>query len=193
MKALKWNDIFELEEGDPTAEEGYKIKVFKPDTTVLEMIYAWSEYTKKCHVQNVRVLLIDDKVFPSDYIFYRLHRAGLLTPVNGNVVPDNETWQGLLCKKVAKYGCFFRIPEARTFFDLYLRLEEPRPMMIVQPKALLHQWQYDRAIEEMNKQIKNGSVVMVPHYFNVVDTNMYDTETEIQIEYEREAFKNGQD
>ena len=82
MKNLRWPDIFNLEEGDPLSEKGYEITVFKADTTVFEMISAWLDYTKPCHTEHIRVLLINDKVFPSDYILYDLSSDSFLIPKN---------------------------------------------------------------------------------------------------------------
>lgn len=175
MKNLRWNDIFELEEGDPLSEEGYQVTVFKADTTVFEMISAWLNYTKPCHVEHVRVLLINEKVFPSDYILYDLSSDSFLIPKNPSLIPDDETWQGILGKRVAKHGCFFRIPQSRRFFDLYLRLEEDlpkKPMLVVRPKALLKEWQLDEAVKKINRQIEEGHCVLVPDYLQVISHNL---------------------
>ena len=191
MKNLRWPDIFNLEDGDPLSEDGYEITVFKDDTTVFEMISAWLDYTKPCHTEHIRVLLINDKVFSSDYILYDLSSDSFLIPKNPSLIPDNETWQELLGKRVAKYGCFFRIPQDRRFFDLYLRLEEdlpPKPMLVVKPKILLKEWQLDEVVKKMNKQIEEGHCVLVPDYLQVISHNFdYSGIDVIQGPYEKEV------
>lgn len=192
MKELRWYNIFELEKGDALSEEGYQITVFKPDTTIFEMICAWLDYTKKCHTKHVRVLLIDDSVFPSDYIYYDIVDSCLI-PKNIHSIPDNNiTWQELLGKRVAKCGCFFRIPEDRNFFDLYLRLEEDelkKPFMIVKANALLHPQQLQDAVDQMNEQISTGYVVRIPSFFDLISFNF--DGSGIEVHQERKVFSDG--
>ena len=167
------------------------LKVFKPDTTVFEMLHAWALYTSACKTDHIRVLLINDRAFPADYIRYHLHRFMYMEPENPTAVPDNTTYEELLGKRVAKYGSFFRIPEDRHFFDLYLRLEEDeptKPMLVIKPKALLKEWQLDDAVKKMNKQIQEGNVVLVPTYLEVISSNLGGSGIQV---YEGNAFIQG--
>lgn len=186
MKVLRWTDIFKLVDGNALDESGYKIEVIKPGATVLELICAWCDYTERCDVTHIQVLLIDDTVFPSDYIAYDCQTDNISFPVrnyiNGPSKYAKETWQSLAGKRVAKHGSFFRIPVDRYFFDLYLRLEEDfepkeKPMLVVRPNVLLTEAQLDQTVSKMNKQIREGHVVLVPKYLDIVESNMtYSTE-----------------